>query len=408
MTLRSNESNSSALGYVIVVGAAAVLAFGLALVNFGLPQHHPTWFIALLLLGLLAGIGRPQAIGSIQISIYGIVQLAAIPLIGPVGTAIIAALSESFRRKEPVKRLFNMALRVHIALAAAFVYTRMGGRLLDYGTVDGSSLALQLSLAALAGAVVNSVLLAGVLKLTSGGSLRVFVADLAKQTVPTYGLYTIAAYMLVILWSPARLGWVSALFFLPSLFVIQWGLRQHAAVWATRQKVLTPFVRALDLRRPGATEQSLLGAEAAHAIAQGLGLSPTTVDDVSTAARLRDVGYLALDRAPEAIARRDHSLLARTVLGPVTFLDQSLAMIDAHHERIDGQGYPKGLTDRDIPIGAKIVAVADTWARLVASGIEADAAVNRCAMLAGTGLDQRCVEALRRAAERDQLPKVTT
>ncbi len=371
----------------------------------GLPSTWG-WVATLLVAGWLASVWRPQAIGPMQLSISAIVEIAAIVLVGPVGAGLVSAVPVITDRNEAVKRVFNAAQRVLLALAGSLAYHLAGGEVLDDGIGDLTPLGLAVALAAASAAAClgNTVLLAGVLQTSSAGSFMTSARTLFPQTSGAYATSAVAAYLLVILWSPAGLGWVSVLYFLPSLFVIQWGLRQHAAEWATRKGVLTPFVRALDLRRPGAADESELGARAAEAVALGLGLSPGMVDEVTTAARVRDVGYLAFDGAPEAIARRDHALAARDVLGEVTFLDRPLDMIDAHHERIDGLGYPYGLAGRAIPVGPRVLAVADTWARLVVAGHDRLSAVDRCAESAGSGLDTECVAALRRALERDQLP----
>lgn len=405
VTLRSTESNSSALGYVTVVSAVAIAAFCSAVVVFGFPRQL-TWFWALLVLGLLAGIGRPQAIGPIQMSTYGIVQLAAIPLVGPVGTAVVAALSESYRRKEPVKRVFNMAQRVLLALAAAAVYYLLGGRQLTYGDTGIWALAGQLALAALTGALVNAGLLVGVLRLTTGGSLRVLVVDLVKQIVPAYAIYAVAAYILAILWAPAGLGWVSIFFFLPSLLVIQWGLRQLAAEWAVRHEAVAPFVTALEMRYPGSARSSRLAAEATNAMASGMGMQPAFVDQVTMAARLRDVGMLALDDNSTWVVRRDHVTSTSAMLGHVGFLTGPLGFIAGHHERVDGQGWPQGLSGDQIPLGGRILAVADTWSQAVLEGCDVEEAVLTCEDQSGQSLDGRCVDALRRAHHRGQLPAV--
>ncbi|MGO4244567.1 HD-GYP domain-containing protein, partial [Janibacter sp. RAF20_2_2] len=146
----------------------------------------------------------------------------------------------------------------------------------------------------------------------------------------------------------------------------------------------------------------------AHAVATGLGLSPALVDRIATAARLRDVGMLALDGAAPAIVRRDHSLAAREVVGSVTFLRATLDLVDGHHERVDGQGHPLGLVGGEIPLGARVLAVADTWAHLRAEGWSARDAVDHCESQVGQSLDESCVAGLRRALERDQLPQVTS
>lgn len=343
-----------------------------------------------------------------RVSVSGIVQIAAIPLVGPVGAGIVAVVPALVGRRSPVKDVFNTAQRLALVLAGAVAYDLLGGtQLASDSAVDPVALAVDLAVAALVAALTNTLLLSGVLQLSTGGSLRVIVTDLVRQVVPDYTSYLVAAYLLVILWAPAGLGWASTLFFLPSLFVIQWGLHQHAAQWAARHEVITPFVEALDLRHPGAAEEARLAASAATAIATGLRLSPAVVDEVATAARLRDVGMLALDGAPAAIVRRDHSAAVRQVVGSVGFLQPSLDLVRGHHERVDGEGYPEGLVGEQIPLGARILAVADTWAHLVAEGWTRTDAVDHCESVVGSRLDERCTAALRRALERDLLPEVT-
>ncbi|WP_114201825.1 HD-GYP domain-containing protein [Janibacter anophelis] len=371
----------------------------------GLP-HRLGWMVAMLVVAFMATFGRPQAIGAIQMSVSGIVQIASIPLLGPVGAALVGAIPVVVDRNEPLKRLFNISQRTLFLLAGALAYHVAGGSILGVDLVDAGpvSLAVAMTAAAVAAAGVNAFLLAGALQRSSAGSLRAIGFDLVKQVVPAYASYGLAAYLLVILWAPAGLDWASILFFVPPLLAIQWGLHQHASLWATRHEVLTPFVTSLDLRRPGAAEEAELAAGAAAAMATGLGLRPVAVDNVTTAARLRDVGMLALDGAPPAIVRRDHAAAAREVVGAVSFLEPTLTLIDAHHERIDGHGHPDGLAGSQIPFGARILAVADTWAHLVAEGWSAPDAVDHCESVAGQSLDRGCVAALRRALERDQLP----
>lgn len=370
------------------------------------PPRSWGWVVTLLLVGWLSSLWRPQAIGPMQFSISAIVEIAAIPLLGPVGAGLVSAVPVITDRNEAVKRVFNASQRVLLALAGSLVYHLAGGEILydGLGDLTPRGLAIAMGATSVAAGLANTLLLAGALHTSSAGNFVTSVRTLFPRACVAYATSVVAAFLLVILWSPAGLGWISVLFFLPSLFVIQWGLRQHAAEWATRKDVLTPFVRALELRRRGSAQESELGARAAEAVALGLGLSPGMVDEITTAARVRDIGYLALDRAPEAIARRDHALAARDVLGEVTFLDQPLEMIGAHHERIDGLGYPYGLAGRAIPVGPRVLAVADTWARLVVAGTDRMSAVRWCEEYAGTGLDGECVAALRRALERDQLP----
>ena len=394
--------------YVVSIAALAILALIVAWLSAGPPQQL-SWFIAMVVVAGIAAVGRPQAIGAVQISVSGIVQIASIPLLGPFGAALVAGLPVLLDRNEPVKRWFNVSQRVCYVLAGAAGYWLVGGTTVTTARegVQPVLLAAQITTASVSAGLVNAVLLAGVIQLSSAGSMRAIFTDVVRQISSPYASYALAAYLLVLLWAPAGLGWVSAVLFLPSILVIQWGLHTHSSEWAIRHEVLNPFVVALDLRQPGAAEGARLVGGAATAIATGVGLTPVAVDEVTTAARLRDVGNLALQGAPEAIVRRDHAAAAQRVLGSVEFLDGPMSLTAAHHERVDGQGRPQGLIGEDIPIGARVVAVADTWGDAVASGLPPDGAVSHCEALVGQSLDASCVAALRRALELDQLPQVT-
>ena len=107
-----------------------------------------------------------------------------------------------------------------------------------------------------------------------------------------------------------------------------------------------------------------------EAIAQKLGLSQEQIVRVRTAAALHDVGKVLTPRAvltkPGALTDDEFDIVKRhpgdgaqmvATLGD----DELTAIVLHHHERQDGSGYPDGLAGEDIPIGARIVAVADTF-----------------------------------------------
>jgi putative nucleotidyltransferase with HDIG domain len=115
---------------------------------------------------------------------------------------------------------------------------------------------------------------------------------------------------------------------------------------------------------------SLRVARHSEAIARALGLAERDIALVRTAAALHDLGKFLIPRgilekpgpltADElAIVRRhaeDGAAIVRGVAAP-----EVAAMIRCHHERLDGSGYPDGLAGPDIPLGARILAVADCF-----------------------------------------------
>jgi HD-GYP domain-containing protein (c-di-GMP phosphodiesterase class II) len=112
-------------------------------------------------------------------------------------------------------------------------------------------------------------------------------------------------------------------------------------------------------------------AESAGLVAEGLGLDQRTVDDVVLAAELHDLGKLALPQSivhkPVALddeewrIMRRHTLIGESMLRPFPELHRVATFVRSSHERMDGRGYPDGLSGEAIPLPSRIVFVCDTW-----------------------------------------------
>lgn len=404
------------VGAVALLGAAALTA---AFVASGPPQQT-TWLAWLVVMTLLVSVGPPQVVGRIQLFSSGLFTIAAVPLVGPVGTAIVSVVPVLAARNEPIKRVYNTSIRILYGLAGGAAYALAGG--VTLGTTplpDAAVLALagRMALAAVVIATVNIVMLAGIVRVTSGASLRAVVPDLGRTIVPGYSAYLVAAFLLTVLWAPVGLGAFAALMGLPCLAVAQWALRQYVAEHETRQSVLAAVLNALDVRLPGTREQGEQVARVAEQMARVLGLAPRDVETLTTAARLRDIGLLSLPIAELDPGRplgaldgplREHPRAARQVLGELGFLADALDIIEAHHERVDGSGYPRGLRDAQIPMGSRVLAVADAYVNLVLPigahpALTPEAAVAACLDAHGH-LDPAVVRALQVAIERGMPP----
>jgi putative two-component system response regulator len=118
-------------------------------------------------------------------------------------------------------------------------------------------------------------------------------------------------------------------------------------------------------RDPSAAVHLEATAALSERIARDLKLAPPAIFRAATAGRLHDLGMLAIPTEitskpgpPNRQERRElelHPIYGASILGPFA------EIIRAHHERIDGKGYPYGLPDYDIPIEAKVVAVAEAF-----------------------------------------------
>ncbi len=138
------------------------------------------------------------------------------------------------------------------------------------------------------------------------------------------------------------------------------------------EEKLELMVKAMEARDPYTSGHSLRVSEYALAVARELRLSANDVDDIKRAALLHDVGKIYEEFAPllrkegklspeERMTMRTHVTRSAQLVETATRLRGSVqAMIRHHHENFDGSGYPDGLVGQDIPIGARIIMIADT------------------------------------------------
>ncbi len=129
------------------------------------------------------------------------------------------------------------------------------------------------------------------------------------------------------------------------------------------------LVAAVDARDPYTRAHSLNVAAYAETIARRMRLPVWERASLRRAALLHDVGKIGvpdailtkpggLNEAEFAVVKR-HPEIAIEILGHLSYLAAQLPLILHHHERYDGRGYPAGLSGERIPLGARIVAVAD-------------------------------------------------
>lgn len=106
-------------------------------------------------------------------------------------------------------------------------------------------------------------------------------------------------------------------------------------------------------------------------IGQELGLSQRALDVLRQAATFHDIGKIAVPdlvlRKPgrltdaEFEAMKVHPVEGARICSKLESLRPAVPLVRSHHERMDGRGYPDGLVGRQIPLGARIIAVADAW-----------------------------------------------
>lgn len=175
------------------------------------------------------------------------------------------------------------------------------------------------------------------------------------------------------------------------------------------EQTMRAFVQAIDAKDHYTAAHSTRVAEYAAALAQEMNLPVPDVERIRWAALLHDVGKIAV---PESILQKPgqltpdefrviqrHPVESAKIVGLV---DQYLPLLDGvrhHHERMDGQGYPDGLCGDEIPLDARIIAVADAFEAMTSdrayrSRMPVEEAVRRMQAGRGTQFDPDVVDAL--------------
>jgi HD-GYP domain-containing protein (c-di-GMP phosphodiesterase class II) len=151
------------------------------------------------------------------------------------------------------------------------------------------------------------------------------------------------------------------------------GVPRPGPTWDAR---LRGLVTALEARVPGAAGHAERVATQSRLVARRLGLAPLEVRRIECGARVHDVGKIIVSpeilEKPGLLVPCEHAEVQRhAVFGArlvASLEDPGLtAIVRHHHERIDGSGYPDGLCREEIPLGARIVAVADTFDALTSA-----------------------------------------
>ncbi len=169
---------------------------------------------------------------------------------------------------------------------------------------------------------------------------------------------------------------------------------------------------AIDEKDPYTRGHSGRVAKYSVIIGEELGLNGGELDRLRISALLHDVGKIGIDdrvlKKPGALTpeefdvMKQHPVKGANIMRPVAQLQQMLPGIELHHEHVDGRGYPYGLSGDQIPLMARIIAVADTFDAMTTnrpyqSAVETDYGLQKIRQLAGTKFDPAVVDALESA-----------
>jgi HD-GYP domain-containing protein (c-di-GMP phosphodiesterase class II) len=185
----------------------------------------------------------------------------------------------------------------------------------------------------------------------------------------------------------------------------------------TYDGTLEALVSALDARDRETKGHSLRVAKYMMEIAFHMGIKPGTDEwiDMQRGGLLHDIGMIGVSDTilhkpgplteEEWVDMRRHPKIGHDMIKDIGFLSGASIIVLAHHERFDGKGYPRGLTADEIPLGARIFVLADTFDAMTSdrpyrAALSTDESRDEIIRCSGTQFDPRCVQAFLLAFEK--------
>ena len=326
------------------------------------------FFLAISIFAEFIPVDLPMA-GSITIGfpIDFVLILVYGPVLAMLISAISAIISEVLEKKNTwYKIIFNASQYALSVGIAGIAYQYVGGVV---GFQDFFKYILPAALCAFVYCFINLILVTLVIFLDRGGRIATIWRINFKDILSSYLAEAPIGFLMAIVYVEVGIFGI-LLFFLPLLLA-----RRSFELYAKMRKVYLDTIRALaaaiDAKDPYTKGHSERVAETSIALAQELNLSDKDIENIEYTALLHDIGKIGI--ADNILGKnssltnkefdkiKEHTVMGAKIIEPVDFLKNSYEAIYHHHEKYNGAGYPDGLKEKDIPLSARIISVADAY-----------------------------------------------
>ena len=364
-----------------------------------------------------------------SVSVSAAPMLAGFILFGPAGAVLLSlsfALAAYFKHNSmPSRLVFNFSNQLLAGMLCLGFLSLTGINL----TIDNHVIQLIMSLfMSMILYLSTTALISVAIFLSTGLPVKRTWRDQFSWLAPYYIVMGMIAYALVFGYTDA--GLVGAMVVSFPLFLLRWSQKQYidrtrAIVSELKEKnvilerssteistlnegLLKTLAEVVDLRDPFVLGHSQQVTSYAVLMAKNLGLNGDQVELIRKAGLLHDIGKLGIPErillkptkltAEEYNIIKEHVVLGAEILQATQSLHNLIPIIRHHHERYDGKGYPDGLTGEEIPVEARIVAVADAVEAMASDrpyrrAMELDQILMELNNNAGTQFDPQVVRA---------------
>ncbi len=306
--------------------------------------------------------------------------------------------------------LYNRASSVLAVLGAWFVLTLTRGAIRDQ---DPFGILAQILLVGLAYTLINQVLAVAAASIrTTTAFSRVWASSISHVWTGLVALIPMGWLMAEV---AVKVGmWAAGLFMMP-LLLARYSFSKYAETRDLFFGTVSALSQAIDAKDGFTRGHADRVSRIAGAVAREMGLSESAIEQIELAGLLHDIGKIGVEdrilmkpmrlEADEQELMRRHPIYGASILEPSAALRPLVPLVLHHHENFDGSGYPDGLKGDQIPIGSRIIIVADAYEAMTSDRIYRKAightrAMEQLSKYKGIQFDPTAVRALEQLIDR--------
>ena len=416
--------------YGILLAGAAVAAVTFRRLSIANPIEFACYCVIALVAGLLK-VKLPGVTGTLTVNyVFVLIGLADLTLpeclLAGMLATLVQCLVHAVNRPRLIQVLFNIA---EVALAIVACGTVFSS---SYLHDHGIGLLLRLTFSSIVYFLTNTLAVAGIISLTESKPVVRLWRDCYLWAFPFY--FVGAGFAWIFDRLDSFFGWQIAMLVLPGVYLMYAAYhfylgrlqteKAHAEdIAALHLRTIEALAMAIDAKDQTTHEHLQRVTIYASEIGKELKLSGPEMEAIAAAAMLHDIGKLAVPEhiiskpgklTPEEFEKmKIHPAVGAEILERAKFPYPVAPIVRSHHEKWDGTGYPDGLSEEEIPIGARVLAVVDCMDALASDrqyrkAVPLDEAMRMIVEQSGKSFDPKIVTILqRRYRELETMAKLT-
>lgn len=396
-----------------LLGGLGLLAWVSA--DLGTLDWHPRSLANLILWSVMIAVAAMSPIplprGGATVTVTSALDFAAILIFGPAVACWFGVVSDlltnvAVRRNPLYKVAFNLGQIVLSIGLAGIVYQQLGGRVGPAFDLDQTQI-VPLLAAPLVYFLINTGLISFAIGLKERiSALRIWQTNFQWEILHVFFFLPFGILLSLV---HLRIGPVGVALFLIPLFLARFSFKLWIDTKASHIATVQALVSAIDASDPFTRGHSYRISKFAVRIARHLRVPEREVEEIEYGALLHDIGKIAIQHdillkpgrldENERELMKTHPKVGHDILQGLKFLDSAAEIVHCHHEQPDGKGYPRGLTEKRIPMGSRIIMVVDAFDAMTSDrpyrqGLSPEVAYEELRRHSGTQFFADVVEAL--------------